>query len=540
MDLDPSAPLPPHFPYGVASGDPLTDRVVIWTRVLPDEEGEVELSWQVALDARFEDLVVQGGGTTTAAVDYTAKVDVEGLEPGTTYYYRFLHAGESSPVGRTLTLPAGSPGRVTLAVVSCASFPSGLFHVYREVGALDIDAVLHLGDYIYEYGMGEFGTETAVALDRVPDPEVEVTTLDGYRRRYAQYRRDRDLSNCHAAHPFICVWDDHEVANDAYRDGAQNHSATEEGDFEVRKRAALRAYFEWMPIRPPQNEEEIYRLFSFGDLVDLVMLDTRHVGRDRQISYGDFMTTDGIDVEAAREAIAEGERTMLGADQKEWLRQRLEGATARWQVLGQQVLFGRYELPAEFVSLLDPENLGDDAIDQGTRVVLSAAIASDKAPQDRTAEEQALLDETLPYNLDAWDGYPAERDEILDLASSLGSRLIVLAGDTHNAWASTLTSSSGSVVGAEFGTPSVTSPGLEGILGAGVATLFEEVALRLVPELSYVNLRNRGYLWVEFEPDRVAAEFRFVDSVTEVEYSVADELTERMTIDSDLTLARVT
>ena len=513
--------LPADFNHGVASGDPLSDRVIIWTRATPGEDGTVGIGWQVATDANFDDIVASGEGVTTADVDYTVKVDVEGLEPASTYYYRFTTSSATSSVGKTKTLPLGAVQAASFAVVSCSNYPAGFFNVYREVAQQDVDAVLHLGDYLYEYTATGYASERAEEYGRVVEPATELLSLGDYRTRYAQYRRDIDLQAAHAAHAFIIVWDDHEVANDTWKNGAENHNPATEGSFDERKMMALQAWHEWLPVRPPQTMNDIiYRRFQYGDLLDLVMLDTRVIGRDLQYTYSDFATAGIIDVEQARAGYNDTTRTLLGGEQLGWLREQLSQSSAHLQVLGQQVLMSRYHLPSPILEALDPNIAGEGALAQGTAAVLAAVSAKGKAPEDRTPQEQALLDSAIPYNLDAWDGYAAERDALLDFAQQLGSRLVVLAGDTHNAWASQLTTTAGKIAGVEFGGTSVSSPGLDSVLGPANAALFSPLVTTLVDDLKYANLNSRGYLQVSFTSDTVTADYRFVDTISSRDYTV--------------------
>ena len=522
------------FGHGVASGDPLTDRVILWTRVTPASDGRIRVAWEIATDPGFTDIVNSGAGITSAAVDYTLKVDAGGLQPGSRYHYRFTSGAAVSPTGATRTLPAGAVAAASFAVVSCSNYPAGYFHVYREVAGLDVDAVLHLGDYIYEYQRGGYASARAEEFGRVVEPPTELYTLDDYRTRYAQYRSDPDLQQAHAAHPFLVIWDDHEVANDGWRDGAQNHNPAKEGDFSARKRAAIQAWYEWLPVRPPTEVEEIiYRSFRFGDLLDLMLLDTRYIARDRQFTYAEFATDGVIDVAAARASFGDAGRMILGESQRDWLREQLSGSAARWQVLGQQVLLGRYWLPAPIMEALDPSIAGPDSLQEGVARVLAALAAKTKPPGDRTAEEQALLDSAIPYNLGAWDGYEYERDQLLAFARDLGSRLVVLAGDTHNAWSSQLTTTDGAVAGVEFGCASVSSPGLEAVLGTANAALFAPIVATLVDDLKYANLSQRGYLHLTLTPDQVMAEHRFIDRVDAPEYTVDESLTARFVVTRD-------
>ena len=272
------------FIHGVASGDPRADRVILWTRVEAPPGSTPEVAWEISSDERFHRIEARGTLATGAARDYTVKIDAQGLHPGRTYYYRFSARGERSPIGRTRTPRAGSVRHLRLAIASCANLPFGYFNVYRRIAErADLDGVLHLGDYLYEYQNGRYGNGTA--LDRIPEPDREVVTLDDYRHRHAQYKRDPDLQEAHRQHPFITVWDDHEFANNTWRDGAENHNPDRgEGEWAARRAAAVQAYLEWMPIREDlaTRRPRIYRSFAFGDLADLIMLDTRLLDRDEQ------------------------------------------------------------------------------------------------------------------------------------------------------------------------------------------------------------------------------------------------------------------
>ncbi len=526
--------VPADFRHGVASGDPLDDRVILWTRLTPEREGTVVVDWEVATDADFTTIVSSGSGTTDASVDYTVKVDADGLEPGSDYFYRFISGDNQSPVGRTRTVSMAALASAAFAVVSCSNYPAGYFNVYREIAGSDVDAVIHLGDYLYEYGPEGYASERAEEFGRVVEPGNEILSLADYRQRYAQYHGDADLQDCHARHPFIVVWDDHEVANDAWREGAENHDPDTEGSFSERRAAAIQAWYEWLPVRPPSDVAEIiYRRFRYGDLVDLLMLDTRNVGRDQQVDYADFVSGGVIDPVAARAATADSARTLLGGEQRDWLKGALSDSTARWQVLGQQVLMGRQPLPEPAVRALSPALAGENAIDEASAAILTAVQAKNKPPQERTAVEQALLDSAIPFNPDAWDGYAFEREDILNHARQVQSRLVVLAGDTHNAWASQLTTDAGEPVGVEFACPSVSSPGAEAVIGDDLAALFAPFAVTLMDDLKYANLRLRGYARVTFSPDEVTCRWVFLDTVASTTYEVDAESSREATVQRD-------
>lgn len=515
------------FEHGVASGDPLDDRVILWTRVTPQEsQGEVRVRIEVASDEKFESVVYSSVKSTTAESDYTIKVDIKGLSAGTAYYYRFRSGETASVIGRTKTLPRGDVDSVRLAVFSCANYPTshgGYFNVYGHAAeTADIDAVVHLGDYIYEYGKAPgSGNDNSQGAGRdFPEySDKEILTLDDYRRRYALYRTDPQLQALHATHPFIAVWDDHEVANDAYVGGAQNHNE-DEGSFDARKEAALRAYYEWMPVRPVKENDSgrVYRSFSFGNLVELFMLDTRLAGREKQLSYKDYLDPDtGFNARSFREDIGSPERTMLGRDQLVWLQGKLADSTAAWQVLGQQVLMGRMNIPAEIIPDLGkrtPQVAG--LIDELTEVKKRVLRDDPSVTQD----ERNRIKTVLPYNLDAWDGYPAEREAVLGAAYSADKNLVVLAGDTHNGWANDLWDAEGRQVGVEFATASVSSGGLETYLKLEPKQA-EELARDLevlVDGLVYSNTKDRGYMIVSFTAQEARSEWIYVDTVSEPEF----------------------
>ena len=512
------------YSHGVASGDPLQDKVIIWTRVTPELELkiDVQVHWEVSEDAEFTSLIHQGHMITSPERDYTVKVDIQNLLPGRTYFYRFIANKVISPVGQMKTLPSGSVDKVKLAVFSCANYPAGFFNVYGEAAKRnDIDAVLHLGDYLYEYAMGGYATENAIQIGRaIPqDNDTELVSLSDYRKRYALYRSDEQLQGLHAKVPFICVWDDHEVANDAWRNGAENHQP-EEGSFDERKMQALQAYFEWLPIRPanPDDNETIYRYFEFGDLASLYMLDTRLIGRDLQLDFASYTDPVSGSFNSAQfiADVADANRTLLGADQLLWLQQTMMISPAKWQVLGQQVLMGRMNIPAEL--LRSPSKMGE---------LVAIKLRMDAGDPTLTEEEQTRVLSAVPYNLDAWDGYAYEREVIFGLVKQLDKDLIVLAGDTHNAWANNLTDRVGDAVGVEFAAPSVTSPGLESYLNLGddpVALGQAEFGFTtLINDLQYMNISQRGYLTVTLTPEKAEGEWVFVNNILSPTYSV-DEL----------------
>ena len=530
------------FLHGVASGDPLQTQVIIWTRVTPtDSSARLEVQWEVAKDVDFKHITATGKVLTTAAQDFTVKVDVTGLAAGQVYFYRFKSASKYSITGQTKTL-ATQVQSVQFAVCSCSNFPAGYFHVYKEMAKQDVDVVIHLGDYIYEYGMGGYATEEAVEMGRAlaDDNNAEIIRLDGYRKRYALYRLDPDLQAAHQRHPFIVIWDDHELANDTWEKGAENHQSDTEGDFLERKLAALAAYFEWMPIRPIDDQHiKIYRQFDFGTLVQLTMLDTRIIARNVQLDYANYMTATGLDIAKFQADLINPARTLMGVEQRNWLLQKLQQSTATWNVLGQQILMSKMFVPAELLMSLAEITAGNPSPETLSKIttqiteLLEIKARMDAGDPTVTPEEKARLAVTAPYNLDAWDGYFAEREILYGTLAQLKKKVVVLAGDTHNAWASDLSSKDGVLVGVELATSSVSSPGLEKYLSIPMQQLqaFEFAFTSLIDELNYCNLNQRGYLKVHFTAEQVQADWIFVDTIKNKEYIVDETRSHQVILD---------
>lgn len=453
------------FIHGVASGDPLPTAVILWTRASPPRTNPPEslsVAWEVATDLAFTQVVATGTFITRADRDWTVKVDATGLTAGTTYYYRFATLGEGSPVGRTRTAPSGATSRLRFAVVSCSNRAFGWFHAYRKVARrADLDAVIHLGDYIYEYGDGEYGGARRL------DPPTEIRSLDDYRRRYRCYRRDPDLRAMHQQHPVISVWDDHEFADNTWQNGSPKHDPATEGAWRDRRRAAEQAYAEWMPIRE-QMDGRIFRALRYGDLMDLVMLDTRVWGRDEQGTWGSPV-------------LDEPARQLLGMEQENFLRAQLTASTARWRVLGQQVM------------LSTPPTV-------------------------------------LP-NSDGWEGYRGARERFFSILRKMTVRdVVVLTGDIHSSWAIDLTDAPRDparfdpetgvgTLGVEFITPAVTSPGFPTVVASAA-----ERSLRTERHIKWANLSQRGYTVLDVTPERVQCAwflFERVDTPIDLSESLA-------------------
>jgi alkaline phosphatase D len=534
------------FLHGVASGDPLQDRVILWTRVTPTDFGvRLKVTWEIATDDQFKQNLKTGTVQTTKTDDFTVKVDATGLQAGTTYYYRFRFGDIVSPVGQTKTLPV-TTNKVSFAVCSCSNYPAGYFYVYRGMVKQNVDVVIHLGDYIYEYAADGYATEDAAKLGRTlpSDNNKEIIKLDDYRKRYALYRQDKDLQAAHQRHPFIVIWDDHELANDTWREGAENHQSSE-GPFLERKLAALQAYFEWMPIRPVSSADHlnIYRQFNFGSLVELTMLDTRIIARDKQLEYKDYMTASGLDAQKIQTDLTDPKRTLMGHTQRDWLVDKLKQSTATWNMIGQQVLMSKMWIPAELLASLGQITSGGASLDTLAKMnaqiteLVTLKLRLEQGDPTLTIQEKARVTTLVPYNLDAWDGYYAEREFVYDKLVEFNKKIIVLAGDTHNAWTSYLYSQKREYVGVELATSSVSSPGLEKYLSIPLAQLqqFEFAFTTLIDELAYCNLNQRGYLVVTLDDKQVKSDWIFIDSIKNAEYKVDSSRHYQLVLDANLT-----
>ena len=490
------------FAEGVASGDPLSDRVIIWTRLTPSLKGEDKANlvlndvvWQIALDREFRSIANQGQTSTSAANDFCVKVDAAGLKPATNYFYRFVFGEVSSPIGQTKTLPLGETDEASFAAVSCSNYGHGYFHVYKELAKRDdLDFVLHLGDYIYEYREDVYTDPKLVATDRQLNPKHEILSVDDYRARYRCYRQDKDLQAAHANLPFIVVWDDHESANDAWIEGAEGHQA-DEGDWLQRKRNAMQVYREYMPIRDSEQGPEslrIYRHFDIGNLASLTMLDTRLIGREEPLNYRAGEVTQAM--------LDDPTRDLLGPEQERWLNERLQqskNARHTWQIVGQQVLTGRVCMP----------DISDIAVTQTERQKELVERITDLGKRD------------MPLNLDAWDGYSASKQRVLDSYERNANNVISLAGDTHNAWAFELMpENTDAPVAVEFATPSVSSPGMESWLATKNN---KEAVKRLVKrnrELVYHDNEQRGWLEIRLTEKQAESQYHFISSVKTHDY----------------------
>ena len=484
------------FTHGVASGEPGADRMLLWTRFAGSGD-DAALRYEVADSLDFARPVTGGEVRALADRDWCAKAVATGLQPGRWYYYRFVGPnGETSPVGRTRTLPVDKVDRFRMAVFSCSNLGFGWFNAYAhaaEDGAFD--AVVHLGDYYYEYQKGEYPGLKQIVADRVLLPENEIVTLADYRARHADYRADPDLQRLFQLQPWIMVWDDHETANDSWKGGAENHQPATEGPWPLREAAALRAYHEWLPV-----SDETWQAYEIGDLATLFRLETRLTARDEQFDLATIAKGSDAEVATALANFRDGAwrdpaRTLMGAKQEAWLAAGLKAsrrAGKPWQVLAQQIVMGEIRLPANMAEGMRPD---------------SPAIV-----RTRIANGVAASNAGLPWNMDSWDGYPAARDRLLADARAADANLVVLSGDSHNAWANNLTSGK-AAAGVEFGGHSVTSPGAEGSLPWLKPQRLAADTVALNPGLAWCDTAQRGYMAVELTPARSTCEWRFMTTV---------------------------
>ncbi|AGF73056.1 phosphodiesterase/alkaline phosphatase D [Corynebacterium halotolerans YIM 70093 = DSM 44683] len=465
---------------------------MLWTRVTPSADAvpgsglgaATTIKWEVALDAGFRDVVKQGEAVASADRDHTVHVDPWDLAADTVYFYRFAvvdgeFAGHVSPTGRTRTAPDfdASPEQLNLAVASCANWESGFFSAYTDIAnraqAGDLDLLVFLGDYIYEYGTGEAAGPHGPF--RIHEPAWETVTLQDYRMRHGRYRTDPELQAAHTALPWVVVWDDHETADNSWRGGAQNHSPAE-GDWLTRRNAALRAYFEWLPVRAtsPSEEGHIYRSLRFGDLVELTMMDLRTY-RDQQARW-------------AVGAIGDEGRTMMGSEQFEWLRRKIETSSAHWNVMGSSVMVA----PLNLITLQQNEQTSSVADFLGSHA------------------------SGVPLNPDQWDGYTADRVRLLDVLEAHGSNVLFLSGDIHTEWANSLWHG-GREIGVELVCSSVSAPNVDEQLGLPADNAVSHLAEQLVrdanPHVRHVDLDSHGYSIARVRRDEVQMHWLRVDDV---------------------------
>ena len=478
----------PAFLHGVASGDPLPDGILLWTRVTPTAEAvpgsglgpDTEVAWTVAKDKAFTNVVAKGSVTATAASDHTVKADVRGLAPATDYWFRFSAGGTDSPPARTRTAPAADATVTNLrfGVVSCANWEAGYFSSYRHLAARgDLDAWLHLGDYIYEYGTGEYGTRDTVVRPHAPTHEI--LTLADYRIRHGKYKTDPDLKALHAVAPVVAIWDDHEFANDAWSGGAENHTEGAEGAWTARQAAAKQAYFEWMPVRPALAGTT-YRRLRFGKLADLSLLDLRSF-RSQQVAVGNGSVDDP-------------DRTITGRAQLDWLKAGLKSSDTTWRLVGNSVMISPFAIGSLSADLLKP-----------------------------LAELLGLPKEGLALNTDQWDGYTDDRRELLaHLRSNAIRNTVFLTGDIHMAWANDVPVDAGTYplsasAATEFVVTSVTSDNLDDLLKVpeGTVTALAAPVIQLANRhVHWVDTDRHGYGVLDITADRAQMDYYVLSDKT--------------------------
>jgi len=480
------------FTHGVASGEPGQRSVMLWTRYASGGR----IHWQVSRTADFLKIVAEGDAAAEAEHDFCVKPVVTGLKPGQWYFYRFRDGrGGASATGRTRTLPEGRTRSFALGIFSCSNLAFGFFNAYAHAAARrDLDLLVHLGDYLYEYERGKYPAAGQALAGRILEPAGEAVALADYRLRHSAYRADPDLQRLHGLFPMVTMWDDHESANDAWHGGAENHDPAKEGPWSARKAAAQRAYREWLPV-----SDKGWESYQIGDLATLFRPETRLTARNRPPVYGEVLAK-GEELKASLMRFRDGawrdpERTMLGGEQESWLAgafKRSTGQGTRWQLLAQQTVMGRLSLPLEARAWLRA-----DAPEAVKRITAIGAAASEVG---------------LPLNLDSWDGYPAARDRLLRAALDSDANLVVLSGDSHNGWAFDL-DLAGTPAGAEFAGHSVTSPGLEAYVpGVGPAEVARALRARN-PALKWTDVHRRGYMTLTLTRERAIGEWLSLETV---------------------------
>lgn len=495
------------FTHSVASGDPKQDSVVLWTRYVAADGGETRLRLEIAEDERFKRIAARGVAAAGPNSDYCAHSRAGDLKPGRWYHYRFIAPdGTVSAIGRTRTLPAGRLDSFKIGVVSCANATSGWFNAYAHAAAReDLDLIVHLGDYIYESPIDRSDAIAAIAQARGIQPRGEAVSLADYRLRYASYRNDPALQELHRRFPMIAMWDDHETANNSWKDGAKNHQP-EEGPWEMRKNAGIRAFREWLPMGTDD-----YAGYQIGDLATLFRLETRLLARTKQLDLTKALLGKGDPRAAAlafqRGALADPARTMMGSAQEQWLADGLSRSArdgTRWQVLAQQLVLAPMLLPKVTSSWYAP------GVTAGGREQAELAFAA------------MLTDLGIPSAMDRWDGYPAARDRLFASAAQAGANLLVLSGDSHNAWASNLRYD-GKAIGVELAGHSVSSLGIEKRFG-GDAKAIASAFGAANPSLLWCDTSRRGYVVVELTRTAATTEWLFLPSLESRSTAVIDTM----------------
>ena len=488
------------FNYGVASGDPTNTKVILWTKISGGDLKDKKIKWEVSNQKSFQKILVSGNAKAKFDDNFTVKVDAQipSNFNGKTIYYRFSCQGIVSDIGTTKTLPINNPNKFNIAFCSCSNYPAGYFNAYKEMANdEEVDLVLHLGDYLYEYSREGYASSDAKKMGRVVNPPNEIISLDDYRKRYATYRSDTDLQLLHQSKPMIAVWDDHEITNDTWKKGAQNHSP-DEGSFYKRKNNAIKAYYEWMPIRDTNKKEKIWRKFKVGNLINLVMLDTRLYGRDKQLEISSYIKDEVFDKVQYKKDLNKP-RNLLGREQLNWVNKSVS-KDFKWSIFGQQLLIGPKYLPNIFKS----EKLA------GSRSYLTKQLAGEK----------------LATNTDQWDGYPKEREKFYQSIMNSQSN-IILAGDSHNSWFSNLYDKNKRFVGIEVGAPAISSPSF----GDSFKEATESVEKAFIEEnrdLIWVNGKYKGYVSMDIYENYIDVNFKYITTVKSRNYQAKKPITFRV------------
>lgn len=454
---DPSPWADPTFPAGVASFDPTEDSVILWTALARPGR----CTWELAADEDFAELVEHGEATTGPGAATTVAVSVDGLEPGRTYWYRFAADGTTSDSGRTRTLPSGDGARMRVGVTCCARFGQARFEVYRQLATTDVDVVIHLGDYIYE--------DTKCDIEgREPDPDHDCVDLHDYRRRHLQCRQDPDLQLLHRRHPMIVIWDDHDIADNAHRAGAQNHDA-EQGPWGDRLAAALRAHGEFLPKRLADDDDptSAWRELRAGTLASFVCTETR-AHRDPPA---------GIDGAPSAD---DPTRTMLGSAQASWLRRVAAEPSSAWSLILTGTVMSELEIDA-------PEELDD------------------------VLPEKYAVEDGRAINTDQWDGYVVERAAIAAAARERGGNTVVLSGDIHSAWVVEGPADDAGPVAVEFTCPPAATTPLGQLLPQGGAALLERTVPDRLERVRWLSTEHRGFMSLDIVRERIHVTYWWVD-----------------------------
>jgi alkaline phosphatase D len=477
------------FTHSVASGEPGPDSVLLWTRYVSESGAPSKVRVEMSETRDFAKVVGGGQMVTGPWRDHTVKITVDGLAPGRTHFYRFIGPdGAISPIGRTKTLPVGKPTTFNIAIFSCSNMGFGEFNAYGHAAArADIDLVLHMGDYFYEYARGGYDGGAQFASRILP--EGEILTLADYRLRYSSYRADPQLQALHANFPMIANTDDHEGANDSWEGGAQNHQA-DEGDWTNRKNVAMQVWREWLPVG-----EQPWKAYDIGDLATYYRTDTRMVARSRPSDYASI--TRGEDPAKALAAFRDGPwqddaATMMGSEQESWLYHNFARNNATWAVLGVGTNMGYNSTPPDAMDWI-PQSAPDR-----NKSYVRQGIAAGKAG--------------LPYNLDNWGGYPKARSRLFAAAQRADANLVVVTGDSHNGWAFDLPEG-GKPAGVEFGGHSVTSPGFESATQGTDALIVAKGMIGASKELRWMDASNRGYMMLSLTPAAATNEWVFMSTI---------------------------